>query len=577
MGPSANYKKKIKTAEEIAAEEEFNRRLIEADNQLKGITADPNAPLNATPIQPRETPEDLIRQATLKGNIGGFEYPIEAPKVDIDPNSPFSKILGNQAPPMEDPRVVETRNVAEGDERPMAPTQGPMRPSVVDPTTTSAVPNTAPAPATAPVEESKLGPISGIFAKLGADTDDKRSALGTSLIKMGASMMQPNGMNFMGSLGQGLADATTSYDETIKQQRDALKDQNALNRQKRVDDADAKKLAADEEIARIYQAANGQPLSATDKQRVASLLTQSGRFDDAQKVLGISGSTADRYSKVDRVYDPKTGKSYDGFFDKQTGQTVYRDPTTGEQVTTDNLQVDSANRGKANMSDPITKESRTQEVGIINAGNKATRNITDIDTMEEFADNVGGEGYWGMPSTGAFNEMALKLERSGLVPEGMIKEKGARGMVDWMAQKQLGEQVESMRGLGPMSDKDLEMLKRRILNGNMSPEEFKLVASKMRQHSRYAQKVAGDWREYKSNNPGALYMDWIGDYDANNYANFMNDRSTGLPTKAYEAARTEQSQQSNGMQKGAVITSNGRRMRFLGGDPKSPSSWEEVK
>lgn len=216
MGPSANYKKKLKTAEEIAAEEEFNRRLIEADNQLKGITADPSAPLNTTPVPPVETPEENIRRATT-GTFGGFEYPREAPKVEIPSDSPFNRILGGA--PMEPPRDVKSLPVKEVqvEEPPMAPMQGPSRPVTTDPTVTNAV--TPAAPATA----QKLGPISGLFEKLGADSEEKRSALGTSLIKMGASMMSPNGMNFWGSLGQGLTDATTGYDAAMKQQKTPLR------------------------------------------------------------------------------------------------------------------------------------------------------------------------------------------------------------------------------------------------------------------------------------------------------------------------------------------------------------------
>lgn len=149
------------------------------------------------------------------------------------------------------------------------------------------------------------------------------------------------------------------------------------------------------------------------------------------------------------------------------------------------------------MSDPIIKESRNQEVGVINAGNAAVRGIVDIDTMEDFADNVNGEGNWFVPSTGLFNDAALAAERSGLLPEGMIKEKGSRGALQMMTQQQLAKQVESMRGLGPMSDKDLAMLERRVINGNMSPEEFKLVANDFRRLQRYALQVSNDWKEYK--------------------------------------------------------------------------------
>ncbi|OCJ61197.1 hypothetical protein A6U96_13990 [Agrobacterium tumefaciens] len=386
-------------------------------------------------------------------------------------------------------------------------------------------------------------------------------------------MMSPNGLNFWGSLGQGLADATTGYDDVIKQQMAQKKERTALDRQSRLESREAAALEADKAIAEIYRQANGQPLTSSQKQQIASLLTNTGRFDEAQKVMGVSGSS-DRYSKVESRYDPATGKSYNGYFDKTTGQTIYRDEN-GNTVDASSLQVDSAGRGKSNMSDPVIKESRTQETNVIDAGNRATRIITDIDSMEQFADQVNGEGSWFLPNTGSFNDAALSLERSGLIPASIIKEKGARGALDWMTQNQLATQIESMRGLGPMSNADLEMLKRRVLSGNMSPEEFKLVAGKMRQFARYSQKVSNDWKTFKKENPNVNYIDWIGDYDAANYADFINDRTTSYTTKNYEAVKSEK--QSNGVQPGSVVVSNGRKLRFKGGDPKSASSWEEVR
>lgn len=521
-------------------------------------------------------------------DAGGYGAPILSLPEKIPEDSPFYRVVvgGPRQEPSMPSRTIE--------DRPVAAYEPP-----VDPVQTAAVPAAPsrepilPAPTEATPEQEGL--LSGLFRKLGADTPEARSALGSSLIRAGGAMMAASseGMDTWGALGKGMVAGADGYDGAIKEQQVVAANKFKMDEARKEADRKARATAVDQEIALIYKQAGPYGLNRQQQMRIAALQQEAGDsvgarssidsavqdavaknggyIDENGKIKPVEGfrelvtlnGTGKTQQNVGTYYDPKTGKRYSASFNPTTGrQTVF--DSAGNPVTDatlmDSLREDSASRGKANMSDPLVKAEREKEASLVRAGQQAPRNIGIVDQAEDLANQIEGEGL--LFNTGALNDVMKKVGQTGLVPDSVLQT-GARETLSYLTSQQMAQQLETMRGMGALSDKDLDMIRERVLSGNLSPEGIRQIAQQMRSIQRYQQKMTGDWQTYKRANPDASFDEWNYQYEMQNYAAFTGDPRNGLHSRDFNKKKEEAPPQNQkpAAPQSTIMLQNGRVLR----------------
>ncbi|NTF34249.1 hypothetical protein [Rhizobium skierniewicense] len=522
----ANAKSWFNGKPELTEEE---KRLLEEQR----IRDEQTAAQNAAAIEAQ-------RASTLAGaeSPNPFGGPMLSVGAELNPESVFARALtggpnpksgmvNGSLPTMEEPREVKERTVV-----------GPTMAANVDPQTTSAVnPESvfppAPSAPTEPVTKEQGSAMSGFWSKLGADTDEKRQALGSSLMKAGAAMMGHSSYdgNFWEALGAGVTAGTEGYDATIQQQQ---KDQITNKKLAAVEREDS----VNAEIASIIKA---NPNWATDpilRSRIASLQASIGDLTAATKTTDIASSKPYQF---DKTYFDGQGNQWTQRNNPNTGTVEYVN-AAGERYDPQKhgqLSLEFAKRGQRDFkNDPVDQADRKGEAAQITAGQRSTRNITLADDIEDAAAILDG-GI--APGTGGFNELTKRVDSylGGTdVLKGSMREK-----VEYLTQQQLAQEIETMRGLGPMTDKDLDMLRGRILSGNLSPEGLRMIAQEMRSIQRYAGEKTRQWNSYRRENPDAPFFEWSDKFDVDNYNKFKSDKINGLSVRAYDA---EKARRANG-------------------------------
>lgn len=493
------------------------------------------------------------RASTIASAASGkpFGGPMLSVGADLDPNSVFARALtgtpnpksgmvNGSLPRMEEPREVKERTVV-----------GPTMIAPVDPQTTSAVnPESvfppAPSAPTEPVTKEQGKAMGGFWAKLGADTDEKRQALGSSLMKAGAAMMGHSSYdgNFWEALGAGVTAGTEGYDATIQQQQ---KDQITNKKLAAVEREDA----VNAEIASIIKANPNWASDPVLRSRIASLQASIGDLTAATKTTDPSNSKPYQF---DKTYFDSQGNQWTQRNNPNTGTVEYVN-AAGERYDPQKhgqLSLEFAKRGQRDFkNDPVDQADRKGEAAQITAGQRSTRNITLADDIEDAAAILEG-GI--APGTGGFNETMKRVD-SYLGGTDVLKG-STREKIEYLTQQQLAQEIETMRGLGPMTDKDLNMLRGRILSGNLSPEGLRSIAQEMRFIQRYAGAKTREWNAYRRANPDAPFFEWSDNYDVANYNNFKSDKINGLSVRAYEA---EKMRRENGGDPAQVAPTNNLR------------------
>lgn len=501
---------------------EEEKRLLEEQR----IREEQAAAQNAAAIEAQRA--SAISSATSPNPFGG---PMLSVGAELDPDSVFARALtgtpnpksgmvNGSLPKMEEPRDVPAT--------PAGPT-GPTMSAPVDPQTTSAVnpESVFPEAPSAPVTKEQGNAMSGFWAKLGADTDEKRQAAGMSLMKAGAAMMGHSSYdgNFWEALGAGVTAGTDGYSDTIQQQQKDKITNEKLSAVKREE-------AVNAEIASIIKANPNWASDPVLRSRIASLQASIGDLSAATKTTDIASSKPYQF---DKTYFDAQGNQWTQRNNPNTGSVEYVN-AAGEQYNPQKhgqLSLEFAKRGQRDFkNDPVDQADRKGEAAQITAGQRSTRNITLADDIEDAATILEG-GI--APGTGGFNE-AMKRVDSYLGGTDALKG-SVREKIEYLTQQQLAQEIETMRGLGPMTDKDLDMLRGRILSGNLSPEGLRSIAKEMRFIQRYAGEKTREWNAYRRTNPDAPFFEWSDNYDVTKYNTFKSDAINGLSTRAYEAEK----------------------------------------
>lgn len=324
-------------------------------------------PARDTPrIQAQSAQQQAASEQTARGiddarlrTVGAASSPFLAPAEDIDPTSPLMRVLNPTMPDsnsvMTDPNAVP----------PMAPAReiGPApvvtpeeeQPVQVDATPVGAVAST---PITAPEQQSpeQLNWINSIWAKMGADTDEKRQNIASALMRGGAAMMghTSDTGSFWSALGAGVTAGADGYDKSREQQK-----------QDRIDEMKIasveQKKAVNEQIQAIIAANPNWQSDPTLRARVSSLMASIGDLDAATKISGTAGAKNVQFG--DTYYD-KAGNLYTQIKDPSTGSVRYVD-AAGNAVGTDKiaeLRQDSAKRdGSVNAPYLTPGETKFEE------------------------------------------------------------------------------------------------------------------------------------------------------------------------------------------------------------------------
>ncbi|UXT56695.1 hypothetical protein FY134_03145 [Agrobacterium fabrum] len=506
------------------------------------------------------------RASTISGaaSPNPFGGPMLSVGAELDPDSVFaraltgtpnpkSRMVNGSLPNVEEPREVKERTVV-----------GPTMTANVDPQTTSAVnPESvfppAPSAPDAPVSEEQGNALSGFWAKLGADTDEKRQAAGMSLMKAGAAMMGHSSYdgNFWEALGAGVTAGTDGYSDTIQQQQKDKITNEKLSAVKREE-------AVNAEIASIIKANPNWASDPVLRSRIASLQASIGDLTAATKTTDIASSKPFQF---DKTYFDGQGNQWTQRNNPNNGTVEYVN-AAGEKYDPQKhgqLSLEFAKRGQRDFkNDPVDQADRKGEAAQITAGQRSTRNITLADDIEDAASILEG-GI--APGTGGFNE-AMKRVDSYLGGTDALKG-SVREKIEYLTQQQLAQEIETMRGLGPMTDKDIDMLRGRILSGNLSPEGLRSIAQEMRTIQRYAGEKTREWNAYRRANPDAPFFEWSDNYDVSNYNSFKSDKINGLSVRAYDVEKTRranggdpaQTAPTNNLREGQTgTTKDGRRV-----------------
>ncbi len=161
---------------------------------------------------------------------------------------------------------------------------------------------------------------------------------------------------------------------------------------------------------------------------------------------------------------------------------------------------------KPNASDPIYKDGANAVVKLSQAGRSAVSASALADTIQQTAQKINDVMPPGM-GTGGWNDM---LENTGNVLGGSFAAP-ERQQLRHLISKQLPEMIASLRGMGSMSDRDLEALQAQLTSGNLQPDVINSIAAQTKYIANYNSEKYEAWKEARLD--PSEYSLWESEYD----------------------------------------------------------------
>jgi hypothetical protein len=310
-----------------------------------------------------------------------------------------------------------------------------------------------------------------------------------------------------------------------------------------------------EGIARTEAAkvAGQESARKTDDIRNFEYGSNNPEFIARQEDIADSKRQANRLQKTGAYVDPKTNMRFNGYFDNATGNTIYKDATNtiiADPDVLNRMVEDSPGRTKANMSDPVVKKEREAEAALAQTASRKASTVSVIDQMQALSDDINTNSWFG---TGGYNSTAKTLD-SWLPGDNFSGSK--RQQLDNLMQDQIKVEIDSMRGLGAMSDKDLENIEKRVMSGNLNPDALKEIGNRLRKVAEYN---ATKYEAWKASGQSDDFQNWAINFDRDNYSAFME------PPK------------QNASQGMKMQGEDGTVYEFIGGDPNDRTNWKPVQ
>lgn len=293
----------------------------------------------------------------------------------------------------------------------------------------------------------------------------------------------------------------------------------------------------------------------TDDIREYEYGQENPEFKTAQDNKVNAGRQANRLQKVGAYIDPKTNRRFNAYFDSATGQTAYMDASNNpvdDPEVIDRMVEDTPGRTKANMSDPVVKKEREAEAALASAAGRSQQAIGTIDRIQELGNDINENSWFG---TGGYNSTAKLLDA---VMPGDNFSGSKRQELDNLMQEQVKTEIDSMRGLGAMSDRDLALIEKRVMSGDLNPAALKEIGDRLRKIAQYN---ATKYEAWKTSGQTDDFQNWAFNFDKTNYEKFMQPEKEKAPTSGV----------------GMVITGDdGVQYRFKGGDRNKKENWEPI-
>ncbi len=412
---------------------------------------------------------------------------------EIDPASPIASVLiGPQVDPNHVPELPAPRDVRS------VPAMGYVEEDPIDPVQTASVspPDVRTAPpsvsATQDAEPEEKGWLNRIWGGLGADTDEKRQKLGSSLMRAGAAMMGHRSDNgdVWSALGAGMTAGVEGYDEADEASRKRKLEDEKLS-------LVAKSRQANDQIAQIMRDNPNWQTDPVMRSRIASLMAANGDIDAATRITnggGRTGQTADMQEYAFYVDQENTaGRQPMSFGDWQVKKSGGSSKAPDVQRNLDRINAERTAAGQ----EPLTLEAyqRQQNMSASDAkfaeksgeenaksfaeytkgGIQATQDLANIDVLESALSNTPG-GFSNLVIAQANNWGLGDLASSGA---------GSVALAEGMINKLVPQQRPA--GSGAMSDADLDLFKRSLPRLQGSTAGNQLIIETMRGIARYNQ------------------------------------------------------------------------------------------
>lgn len=279
-------------------------------------------------------------------------------------------------------------------------------------------------------------------------------------------------------------------------------------------------------------------------------------FKTAQDEKTNAGRQANRLQKTGAYIDPKTNRRFNGYFDSATGKTVYMDASNApvdDPEKINRMVEDTPGRTKANMSDPVVKGERQAEAALASAAGRSQQAIGTIDRMQEIGKDINDNSWFG---TGGYNSTAKLLD--GVLPFDNFSG-SERQELDNLMQDQVKVEIDSMRGLGAMSDRDLALIEKRVMSGDLNPAALKEIGDRLRKIANYN---ATKYEAWKNSGQTDDFQNWAYSFDKDNYSKFME----GSDEKKKEPSGNDLT----------VVGDDGVTYRFMGGDRNKKENWMSI-
>lgn len=234
---------------------------------------------------------------------------------------------------------------------------------------------------------------------------------------------------------------------------------------------------------------------------------------------------ANRLQKEGAYIDPKSNNRYSATFDNATGNVIYKDGlnnVVSDPTVINRLVQDTPGRTKANMSDPVVKDERSAEAALAQAAGRTAQTVGIVDRMQAIGGDLNRNSWIG---TGGWNNFAKTVD-NWLPFDNFSGSK--RQELDNLMSDQIKTEIESMRGLGAMSDNDLRQIENRVLNGNLNPEALKEIGNRLRKIAQYN---ASKYEAWKGSGQTDEFRNWAYNFDKDNYEQFMGGDQAAAPSQ----------------------------------------------
>lgn len=415
---------------------------------------------------------------------------------EIAPTSPIANVLlgpqvePNRVPELPAPRDVRTVAVTPVIEE--EPTVDPVQTASIAPQEAPTAPGAVSNSTTAPEEEQ--GFMSRLWGGLGADTDEKRQKLGSSLMRAGAAMLghTSNNGDVWSALGAGMTAGVDGYDQADEAARKRKLEDEKLS-------IVAKSRQANDEIAKIMQENPNWQSDPVMRSRIASLMAANGDIDAATRVTNggaRSGQTADMQEYAFYVDQEKAGgRQPMSFGDWQVKKSGGSSKAPDVQRNLDRINSERAAAGQQPMtleeyeslqnrraSDTKFAEKSGEENAKTFAeyqktGIQSYVDLGNIDTLASALTNTPG---------GFANLVITQANNWGV---GDMVSNGAGSVA--VAEAMINKLVPAQRppGSGAMSDADLDLFKRSLPRLQNSASGNQLIIETMRGIAGYNQNI----------------------------------------------------------------------------------------